>query len=84
MRYYFFGDFAGAETLGYSASDLTELVKQSGGLALNKLDITTDVVLLGDISRLRNTEEFSSMLKTAREFHTKLMRVPQFLQELRK
>ena len=84
LRYYFFGDFAGAETLGYSASDLTELVKQSGGLALNKLDITTDVVLLGDISRLRNTEEFSSMLKTAREFHTKLMRVPQFLQELRK
>ena len=84
LRYYFLGDFGGQEALGNSADELAEMVKKSGGLVLNKLDITTDVVLLGDISRIRATEEFSAALKTAKEFQIKLMRVPRFLQELRK
>jgi len=84
LRYYFYGDYGGDETLGYAAEELGQLAEATGGLVLSRVDITTDIVVLGDIARLRDTDEFAEVLKVAREFQIKIMRVRKFLRELRK
>jgi len=82
LRYCLYGDFGGDKTEGYTKEEIASLVEKAGGILLDKIDITTDVILVGDISKYKGTDELDRILSTAKEFQIQLLRVPKFLKQL--
>jgi len=84
LKYFLYGEFGVAATHDYTRDEIKKLVVGSGGIVAKDIDITVDVVILGDIAKVEVSEEFVRVLSIAREFQIKLMRVPVFIQELKK
>jgi len=82
LRYFLYGEYNKSETEGYTKAEIGRLVEKAGGIVLDHVDISTDVLLIGDISKLRGTEEFDRILNTAKDFQILLLRVPAFLRKL--
>lgn len=82
LRYCLYGDYGGDRTGGYTREEIGSLVKKSGGILLKQIDITTDVILVGDIAKYKGTDELDKIFSIARDFQIKLLRVPEFLKQL--